>query len=85
MDLVISLLESVNAVAQGIGLLILSAVEFFVPTAKVSGDLPAPIGWLALLTAGLAVAEVVRKLTWVVVGVGWLLVTIRIVTGVVGR
>ncbi len=56
MDLVISLLESVN-----------------------------PIGWLALVTAGLAVAEVVRKLTWVVVGVGWLLVTIRIVTGVVGR
>jgi hypothetical protein len=85
MDLVISLLESVNSVAEGIGLLILNAVRFIMPAAKVSGDLAVPIGWLALVTAGLAVAEVVRKLTWVVVGLGWLLVTIRIVHAVVGR
>jgi len=85
MDLVINLLKFGNSVAEGIGLLILSAVRFVVPAPTSVGDLAAPIGWLALVTAGLAMAEVVRKLAWVVVGAGWLLVMIRIVMGVVGR
>lgn len=85
MDLVVDLLEFVNSVARGIGLLILNAIQFVVPAATIAGDLAAPIGWLALVTAGLATAEVARKLAWLVVGVGWLLIVIRIVMGVVGR
>lgn len=86
MDLAIEILEFANSFARGIGLLVASAVRLLVPgAAHAAEDLAAPIGWLALLTAGLTVAEVVKRLTWVVVGVGWLLITIRIVIGGVGR
>jgi hypothetical protein len=86
MNLVIDALEFVNSFAQGIGLLVLSGVRFVWPAAAGAAEESAAlIGWLALLTAGLAAAEVLRKLAWVAVGVGWLLVTIRIVLGVVGR
>lgn len=85
MDLVIDLLELVNSFARGIGSLILGAVRLVVPAMKVPEDLSAPLGWLALLTVGLAVAEVAKKLAWVAVGVGWLLITVRIVMVMVGR
>jgi hypothetical protein len=39
----------------------------------------APVGWLVALTAVLALTEVARRLTWVVVGIGWLLLAVRVV------
>ena len=41
--------------------------------------LAAPVGWLVALTAVLALAEAARKLTWVIVGIGWLLLAVRVV------
>lgn len=38
-----------------------------------------PIGYLALLTVFLIVAEVAKKITWIVVVVGWVLITVRVV------
>ena len=79
MDVVLQVLVLVNAVAQRIGLMIVSGIGFALPVARISLDVATPIGWLALLTAGLLFAEIARKVTWVAVGVGWLLVVIRIV------
>lgn len=38
-----------------------------------------PIGYLVLLTVFLIVAEIAKKITWLVVVVGWALITVRIV------
>ena len=38
-----------------------------------------PIGYLALLTVFLIVAEVAKKISWIVVVVGWVLITVRVV------
>lgn len=82
MDLVVQVLELVNSFAYGVGLLILRAVQLIVP-ARVPESLSAPLGWLVLLTASLAVTEVAKKVAWFVVGAGWLLVVMRIAVVVV--
>lgn len=82
MDLVVQVLEVVNSFAHAIGLLLLTAVQLVVPAA-IPESLSAPMGWLVLLTASLAVTELAKKLTWLVVGTGWLLIAIRIAVVVV--
>jgi len=37
------------------------------------------VGFLALITAFLVLAEVARKLAWIVLSVGWVLIVTRIV------
>lgn len=83
MELVVKILGYVNGLADVIGVVILGLVQLIVPATAVARELATPIGWLALLTAGVVVAEVAKKLTWLVVGVGWLLIVIRIVMVVV--
>jgi hypothetical protein len=81
-DLVLGLVERLNSLAGAIGAGFLGAIGLIVPVA-LPRELAAPIGWLALLTLALVTGEVARKLTWVVVGVGWLLIAIRIVLVVI--
>jgi hypothetical protein len=79
MNAALQVLVLVNAVAQRIGSTLVSGIGFVLPVATIPLDLATPVGWLALVTAGLLIAEVARKVTWVVVGIGWLLVVVRIV------
>lgn len=72
------MLESLNWLAGTIGAWVLGAVGFILPV-ELPAELALPVGWLSLLTVGLALAEVTRKFTWIVVGMGWLLIAIRIV------
>lgn len=78
MDVIVQLLEGLNAVAATIGGWLLAAVGLILP-GVVPPELAAPVGWLVALTAGLALTEVARKLTWVIVGIGWLLLAVRVV------
>jgi hypothetical protein len=78
MDVIVPLLERLNAVAAMIGGWLLAAVDLVLPGVLPS-DLAAPVGWLVTLTAVLALTEVARKLTWVIVGIGWLLLAVRVV------
>ncbi|MGH7365019.1 MAG: hypothetical protein ACREKQ_10935 [Candidatus Rokuibacteriota bacterium] len=80
MDLIVQLLEGLNAVAATIGGWLLAAVGLILP-GMVPSELAAPLGWLAALTAVLALTEVARKVTWVIVGIGWLLLAVRVVMG----
>jgi hypothetical protein len=71
------LLDMLRSAAEVTGGWLIRVVETIVP-AGVPRDLVAPVGWLALLTAGLLLAEAGRKLAWAVVALGWLLVLARI-------
>jgi hypothetical protein len=81
-DLVLGLVERLNSLAGAIGAGFLGAFGLILPVA-LPRELGAPIGWLALLTLALAAGEVARKFTWVIVGIGWLLIAIRIVLVVI--
>ena len=82
MDLVLGLIERLNSLAGVVGAWLLDAIGLILPVA-LPAELAAPIGWLVLLTLTLVLGEVARKFTWVIVGIGWLLIAIRIVLVVI--
>jgi hypothetical protein len=74
------ILAFIYTIAHGIGQLVVRAIQLVLPhEASVLNSLIDPIGVLALLTIFLAVAEVAKKITWIIVVVGWALIVIRIV------
>lgn len=82
MELIHRLLESLSSLADTIGAYVLAAIGFILPVA-LTPELAAPIGWLALLTASLALGEAAKKLTWAIVGIGWILIVVRIALEVI--
>ncbi len=70
--------------AHWVGSLIVGLVESIIPL-QTPQKLVDPIGYLALLTVFLVVAEVAKKVVWGVVVVGWLLIGIRIVLEVLQK
>jgi hypothetical protein len=65
-------------IAHWAGELISQLVELIVGYALPT-DLIDPLGFLILLTLFLAVAEVAKRIAWLVVVVGWALIVVRIV------
>jgi hypothetical protein len=65
--------------AHWLGGIIVNLLEYIVPLQSPE-KLVDPIGYLALLTLFLIVAEVAKKITWLIVIVGWVLIIIRIIT-----
>jgi len=64
--------------AHWLGGIIVNLLERIVPLQNPE-NLVDPIGYLALLTIFLIVAEVAKKITWLVVIVGWILIVVRII------
>ncbi len=71
------LLTFIYTLAHWVGGLIVGLVEEIVPL-QTPGQLVDPIGYLALLTVLLLVAQIAKKLVWGIVVVGWILIGIRI-------
>jgi len=79
-DVLAQILAFIYTVAHGIGGLVVKAIQLVLPgEAAVLDSLVDPIGVLALLTLFLAVAEVAKRITWLIVVVGWALIVIRVV------
>ena len=71
------LLAFTYTLAHWIGGLIVHVVESIVPL-QTPAQLVDPIGYLALLTILLLVAQIAKKLVWYVVVVGWVLIGVRV-------
>lgn len=72
------LLAFIYTSAHWIGGLMVNLLQDFFPLHDPE-KLVDPIGYLVLLTAFLIVAEIAKKIVWLVVVVGWLLIIVRIV------
>lgn len=75
------LLAFMYTLAHWAGQLIVAGLNALLDS-QASGTLDSlvdPIGYLALLTVFLIIAEVAKKVTWIVVVVGWILITVRVV------
>jgi hypothetical protein len=72
------ILEFVYTIAHQLGAWILRGVGALVPQAPLPADLVDPVGVMAVLTLAVVLAQVARKLMWMVVAVGWALIVIRI-------
>lgn len=78
------LLAFVYTLAHWAGQLLVMGLDSVLPNA-VSQNLVDPIGYLALLTIFLIIAEIAKKVTWVIVVVGWILIGVRIALEVAGK
>lgn len=74
------LLAFIYTSAHWIGGLIVNFLQDFFPLQEPE-KLVDPVGYLVLLTLFLIVAEIAKKIVWLVVVVGWLLIIVRIVLG----
>lgn len=71
------LLSFTYTLATWLGELVVKLLEVFLPL-QTPRDLVDPIGFLALLTIFLIVVQIAKKLTWLIVVVGWIFVAVRI-------
>lgn len=79
-DAFAKILEFFNTIADWLGQLLMELIHFIVPSVSLPGSIVDTMGILALLTVVLVLVDLARRLVWIVVGVGWLLIAIRIVT-----
>lgn len=83
-DILSGLLTFLYSIAHYVGTFIVYLLGRVLPAAKVPTDLVDPLGYLALLTAFLILVQVAKKVAWIIVLVGWVLILARIVLGLFG-
>jgi hypothetical protein len=83
-EILSGILTFLYSIAHYVGMLVVYLLGRILPTARVPFDLIDPIGYLALLTAFLILVQVAKKLAWIIVLIGWILILVRISIGLFG-
>jgi hypothetical protein len=83
-EILSGILTFLYSIAHYVGMLVVYLLGRILPSARVPADLIDPIGYLALLTAFLILVQVARKLAWIIVLIGWILILVRISIGLFG-
>ncbi|MGC9529320.1 MAG: hypothetical protein ACP5G2_01690 [Candidatus Bipolaricaulaceae bacterium] len=87
-DLGAQVLAFIQSAAELLGRGLVKLVNLVLPDGRaVSAELVVPLGYLGLLTVILflfGVLEAARKVIWLVVGVGWVLMVVRVVLDALG-
>ena len=83
-DILSGILTFLYSIAHYAGMLMVYLLGRVLPTAKVPADLIDPLGYLVLLTAFLILVQVAKKVAWIIVVIGWILILVRIVIGLFG-
>ncbi|MDP2209585.1 MAG: hypothetical protein Q8K98_12565 [Bacteroidota bacterium] len=78
-DFLTSILEFIYTAANFIGQKIIDSILVIFPNAQSLHQLTEPIGLLAIITIILIIAQIAKKVAWIIVGVGWILIFIRVV------
>jgi len=78
-DVLTKILQFLHTIAAWIGGLIATVIHSILPSVTIPNDLVEAIGLMAMLTIFLMVVQIAKKLTWIVVVVGWVLILARIV------
>jgi hypothetical protein len=80
-----AVLQFLSTIAHELGRAILGGIQTLLPQAALPDDLIDPVGFLAVLTLVVALAGVARRIAWLVVAAGWVLLGVRIALIVAGR
>jgi hypothetical protein len=83
-DILSALLTFLYSIAHYVGVFVVYLLGRVLPATKVPMDLVDPLGYLALLTAFLILVQVAKKIAWIIVLAGWILILVRIVLSVLG-
>jgi hypothetical protein len=77
-EVLTKILQFLHTIASWIGGLIATVIHSILPSVIIPDDLVQAIGLMAILTIFLLVMQIAKKLTWIVVVVGWVLIVARI-------
>lgn len=77
-DYLNQLLSFFYTLAHWVGQFVVGILDNFL-SLKTASDLIDPIGFLVLITALFIVAEIAKKITWLIVVAGWVLIVLKIV------
>jgi len=83
-EILSAVLTFLYSLAHYVGMLVIYLMGQVLPAARVPTDLVDPIGYLALLTVFLILVQVAKKVAWIVVVAGWVLIAVRIFLGIAG-
>jgi hypothetical protein len=78
-EVLTKILQFIHTIASWIGGLIATVIHSILPSVTIPEDLIQAIGLMAILTIFLLIMQIAKKLTWIVVVVGWMLILARIV------
>jgi hypothetical protein len=82
-EILAKILQFLHTIANWIGGLIAAVIHSVLPSVTIPDDLVQAIGLMAILTIFLVIMQIAKKLTWIVVVAGWVLILARIVMIVV--
>ncbi|MEJ2066594.1 MAG: hypothetical protein P8Y09_01240 [Deltaproteobacteria bacterium] len=77
-EVLAKILQFIHTIASWIGGLIATVIHSILPSVTIPDDLVQAIGLMAILTIFLVIMQIAKKLTWIVVVVGWILIIARI-------
>jgi hypothetical protein len=84
-DLLNQILQFVSTIAHALGQAIVAGIQRLVPQAQIPADLTDPIGFLAVLTVFVVLAGVARRIAWIIVAAGWVLIAVRVALILLGE
>ncbi len=73
-----NILTFIYFIAHQVGLGIIKLIQYIVPSAKFPESVIDTLGLLIILTVFMFLVSVAKKIAWIVVCVGWILLLIRI-------
>ena len=82
-NIITNLLQFLHTASDLAGELVVAGIHSILPSVAVPPSLASSIGLLAVVSILLGLAEVAKKVVWIVVIVGWVLVAVRIVLVVI--
>jgi hypothetical protein len=78
-------LQFLSTIAHELGRATLAGIRALLPHASLPDELVDPVGFLAVLTLLVALAGVARRIAWIVVVAGWVLLGVRVALILAGR
>jgi hypothetical protein len=82
-DVINQLLSFLYSLGHLIGEGIVKLLHTILPSMPVPTELIDPIGLLGILTILLAIASIAKKLVWIIVIAGWVLILVRLILVIV--
>lgn len=78
-EVLTKILQFLHTIASWIGELIAALIHSILPSVTIPNDLVETIGLMVMLTVFLIIVQIAKKITWIIVVVGWVLILTRIV------
>ena len=83
-EIFFEVLTFIYGIAHLIGTGVAKVLEFIFPNIELQLSIIDAIGFLSVLTIFLILVQAVKKIAWIIVIIGWILILVRVVIAIFG-